>query len=97
MQPGESTEARGVTRGEKGAQFPGRRITMGAPNGRGGRRKVPTMSHVLSSTQYISFRKISGSNMGAPNLLFAPGAIWTRYAPDWSRGLFWRRKCTKAR
>jgi len=60
----------GVTRG---AQFPGaeslwgRRMT-------GGRRKVSTMSQVLSSIQYICFRKISGSNMGAPNLLLALGA-----------------------
>jgi len=27
------------------------------------------------SMQYICFRKISGSNMGAPNLLLAPGAV----------------------
>jgi len=31
--------------------------------------------------QYIYFRKISDSNMGAPNLLLAPGAIQPRYAP----------------
>jgi len=42
------------------------------------RRKVPTMSHVLSSMQYICFRKTSGSNMGAPKLLLAPGAIYPR-------------------
>jgi len=45
------------------------------PNDCGGHRKVPTMSHVLSSIQYICFRKTSGSNMGTPNLLLAPGAI----------------------
>jgi len=44
---------RGQGRNE-GAQFPGR-------------RKVPTMSQVLSSIQYICFRKTLGSNMGTPN------------------------------
>jgi len=39
------------------------------------------MSQVLLSIQYIRFRKISGSTMGAPNLLLAPGAIQRRYAP----------------
>jgi len=42
---------RGVTKAGKGAQFPGRRITIGALNDCGERRKVPTMSQVLSSTQ----------------------------------------------
>ena len=36
-----------------------RRITAGGP-------KSPTMSPVLSSTQYVYFRKTSSSNMGAP-------------------------------
>jgi len=40
-----------------------------------GRKEVPTMSEVLSSVQYICFRKISGSNLEAANLLPAPGAI----------------------
>jgi len=66
---------RGVTREAKGAQFPGFRVTMWAPNHCGGRLKVPTMSQVLSSIQYICFRKTSGSNMGAPNLLLDPRAI----------------------
>jgi len=46
---------------------------MGAPNHCGGRPtmpKVPKMSQVLSSIQYIRFRTISGSN-----LLLAPGSI----------------------
>ena len=47
----------------------------GAPN-------VPTMSQLLSSIQYICFRRTSGSNMGAPNLLLAPGAIKPHDAPD---------------
>ena len=34
-----------------------------------GRREVPTTLQVLSSIQYICFRKTSGSNMRAPNLL----------------------------
>ena len=33
---------------------------------------------VLSSIQWICFRKNSGSNMRAPNLLLAPGAILPR-------------------
>ena len=40
-----------------------------------GRRKVPTMSQVLSSAQYICSRNSLGSNMGAQNLFLAPGAI----------------------
>jgi len=60
---------RGVTRWGQGGAIPR------APNHCGRRRKVPTMSQVLSSMQYICFRKTSGSNMGAPNLLLAPGAI----------------------
>jgi len=39
------------------------------------RRKVPTMSQVLSSVQNIWFWKISDSNMGTPNLHIVPGAI----------------------
>ena len=46
-------------------------ITMGALNHCGGRHKVPTMSQILSSMQYICFRKTSCSNMVAPNLLLA--------------------------
>ena len=52
----------------RGAQFPGRRITMGSPNDCGGHRNVPAMSKVLSSVQYVCFRK-------TPNLLLVPGAI----------------------
>jgi len=79
--------AGGVTRGKGGAQLPGHRITLGAVKYCGGRRmiveaqKVPTVSQALSSIQCICFRKTSGSNMGAPNLLLAPGAIYPRYAP----------------
>jgi len=45
-----------------------------APNDYAGRRQVPTMSQVLSSMQYICFRKTSGSNMGTPYVLLALGA-----------------------
>jgi len=51
-----------------GGSMPGRRIT-------GGRRKVATMSYVFSSMQYIYFQNTLGSNMEAPNLFFAPGAM----------------------
>jgi len=50
----------------RGAQFTGHRVTMGAPYHCGGRRKVPTVSQVLSSIQCICFQKTSVSNMGAP-------------------------------
>jgi len=59
---------RGVTRGERGNNSPGAESLRG-------RRKVTTMSHVLSPKQYICFRKTSGSNMGVPNVLPSPGAI----------------------
>ena len=66
---------RGVTRGGKGAQFPGCWIVMGAS-------KTPNnVTSILSSIQYICFLKTSNSNMGAPNLLLAPGDISPRYAP----------------
>ena len=54
----------------------------GAPNDYGWLQNVATMSQVLSSIQYICFRKTLGSNMGAPNFLLVPGAIQHRYAPD---------------
>jgi len=74
---------RGVTRG---AQFPGRRITMATPNHCAGRRKVPTMPQVLSSTAHICFRKISGQTWGrqtdflprAPSNLVTPLVATTR-------------------
>ena len=62
----------GRNEGGKGGTIPG------APNHWGGRWKVSTMSHALSSIQYICLRKTSGSNMGAPNLLLAPGVIYPR-------------------
>jgi len=46
-----------------------------APNHYGDAEKVPTMSQVLSSIQYIGFRKTSGSKTGTPNLLLVLGAI----------------------
>jgi len=80
--------ARGATMGINGDAIPrapsnygDAKSLWGAPNGCAGRRKVPTMSQALSSTQYICFQKTSVSNMGAPNLLLAPGAIQPRYAP----------------
>jgi len=49
-----------------------------------GCQKAPTMSQVFSSIEYICFRKTSGSNIGAPNLLFVPGAISPRYATGYN-------------
>jgi len=45
----------------------------------GGRRKVPTMSQVLSSIKYIYFRKTSGWNMGRQTC-FLPRAPSNLYA-----------------
>jgi len=66
--------SRGVTKGQGGA------ITWASNHSGGtewlrGRHKIPTMSHLHSSIQYICFRKTSGSKMGEPNLHLAPGAI----------------------
>jgi len=47
--------------------YGGAESLLGTPNVCWGRRKF--------LIQYISFRKTSRSNMGAPNLLFAPGAV----------------------
>jgi len=58
----------GRIEGGKVGTISGRRMTAG-------RQIVPTMSQVLSSIQYIYFRKTSVSNMGEPILLLAPGAI----------------------
>jgi len=59
---------KGVTSGGKRGTIPR------TPNHCGGRRKVPTLSQVLYSIQFICFRKTLGTNMGAPNLLLATGA-----------------------
>jgi len=58
---------RGRNDGGQGAWFPGRQITMSTPK---------SLTNITrTSVQYICFRKTSGSNTGAPNLLLAPGAI----------------------
>ena len=49
----------------------------------GGPRKVPTMSQLHSSIQYICVRKTSGSNIRAPTLFLAPGATKPRYVSVW--------------
>jgi len=41
----------------------------------GRRRKVPAMAQAFSSMQYIYSQKILSSNMEAPNLFLASGAI----------------------
>ena len=51
----------------QGAQFHGCRITVKA---------LKSPNNVTStSVQYICFRKTSGSNIGAPNVLLAPGTF----------------------
>jgi len=66
--------SKGLTRRGKGGTCPGYRIT-------GWRHKVPTVSQVLSSIQYIYSQNTLGSNTGAPNLFLVPGAFWPRHAP----------------
>jgi len=70
----------------QGAQFP-RRRTMKAPNDCGAPKSPNNVTR--TSVQYICFRKTSGSNIGAPNLLLAPGAISFRCAPNSNSILLW--------
>jgi len=69
-----SGACRGVLRGEKGAQCPGRRIT-------GGRRKVPTMLQVLSSIRYIWSWKTWGLEHGGAKLISCPWRHLTSVCP----------------
>jgi len=55
--------------GGGGGTIPWRRITAG------------DAGKSQQSHKYFCFRKTSGSNMGSPNLLLAPGAIYPRYTP----------------
>jgi len=66
--------SRGVTKGQ-GDAISGHRISGGAEWLRWP-QKIPTMSHVHYSIQYIGFRKTSGSKLGALNLLLGTGTIY---------------------
>jgi len=70
--------AGGVTRGEK---FHWRRITLSVPNDCGGAKKSQQCHNHFLQCSTFCFRKTSGYNMGAPNLLLAPGPIYPLYAP----------------
>ena len=59
----------GAQRGGKGGTIPR------APNHYGGRWKVLTMSQVLFQYNTFASEKPQVRTWGAPNLLFAPGAI----------------------
>ena len=52
--------------------------------GKGKGRNTPGAESLcrICSEKYICFRKMSGSNIGAPNLLLAQSTISPRYAPD---------------
>jgi len=63
--------------------YGGAETLRGASNDLAGCRKVPTMSQIHSSIQYICFRTSSGSNMRAPNLLRALGPIQPCHAPGY--------------
>jgi len=78
-----TTSTRGIESG-KGGTILQRPVTMGGTEWLQGRRKVTTMSQALSSKHYIYFQNILGSNVEAPNLLLSPGAIYSRYAPDFN-------------
>jgi len=62
---GKEVSTRGVT---KGAQFPGRRITMGAP------KSPNNVTDTFFSTVHLLPKDLRFEH-GAPNLLLAPGAI----------------------
>jgi len=66
--------------GGQGAQFPGRRMTMRAPNDWGALKSPSYVTR--TSGQYICFWKTSGPNIRAPNLLLGPGAILLRCTPN---------------
>jgi len=63
----------GRNHGGQGAQFPGRRITMRAPNDCGAPKSPSNVTR--TSVQHICFRKGSGSNIWEPNLFLASGVI----------------------
>jgi len=69
--------------GQRGHNYPGtewlcgRQITAG----RGGRRKVPTMSKYFLQCSTFTSENLRFEH-GAPNLFLAPGGIWPRYAPE---------------
>jgi len=77
----------GGSEGGKGRTILRRRYTLGARNHCVGRRKGPTMSQVLSSVEYICFRKTSSSNMGAPNSkrVYCPGRHLTLFRAGMKR------------
>ena len=60
--------------GGQGPQLPGRQITMRAPNDCGVPKSPKNVER--TSVQYICFRKTSGSNTVAPNLLLAQETQW---------------------
>ena len=73
-----------IWRCNEGAQFPGRRITMGAPNHCGGRRRAPKSPDNVTCTFFNAVHLLPKDlrfERGAPNLLLALGPIKTRYAP----------------
>jgi len=72
--PNISPRAKGITRGERGAPFPGRQITAGTP-------KSPNIvTRTFSNTVHL-FRKTSGSNMGGSKLASLPGRHLTSLRP----------------
>jgi len=54
--------------GGKGAQFTWRRITMGAPNGCGGRRKLPRMSKYFLQSNDLRFENGKLASCPGPHL-----------------------------
>jgi len=81
--------ARGVTRGERGAHFPGPRITMGAPNDCGVGRKVPTMSQVLLQCNTFASKRPQFRTWGRQTC-FLPREPFNLVAPPWSASYYLR-------
>ena len=84
----DSAVSKGITRGDRryislGAEslWGDAKWLRGATSGCKGRRKVPTMSQILSSIQCICFRKTSGSDMGGIRFASCPGRYLTSLRP----------------
>jgi len=83
----QSTITRGVTRGARGAQFPGRQFTMGALNHYGGAEKSQQYYKYFNTVNLLSNKlrfDHGGAKLrpwgrqfdhGGAKLVFAPGAI----------------------
>jgi len=83
--------SRGITRGARGAQFPARRVTVGAPNHCGGRRMAagaPKGPNNVTSTSFNAVHlllKDLSLEHGSAKLTSCPGRHLTSLRPWWER------------